>query len=117
MRDLICISCPVGCRMQVEKRGDEICVSGNRCRRGQVFAQEEMTNPKRMLTTVIAVAGEPLRLLPVISRAPFPKEKMHEGLAVLRDVVRARPIEEGSVVVADLLHTGIDIVAAKTIEG
>ena len=46
---MVCIMCPLGCEMEVEKVGDEVIVSGNNCIRGKVYATSEMTNPERMV--------------------------------------------------------------------
>lgn len=47
MTELICICCPMGCRMTVEKTADGYSVTGNTCPRGKKYAVEEMTAPDR----------------------------------------------------------------------
>ena len=44
-REMTCISCPVGCRLTVTTDGDEIFVEGNQCKRGAVYAENEVRNP------------------------------------------------------------------------
>ena len=47
-RELICISCPIGCHIQAEMTAaGEVEVSGNRCPRGKAYALNELTDPKR----------------------------------------------------------------------
>ena len=45
-KKLICISCPIGCRLTAvrEEGSGEWSVSGNRCPRGRVYAQNELTD-------------------------------------------------------------------------
>ena len=43
--ELTCIVCPLGCRMTVEKDGDNFIVTGNTCPRGKEYAVKELTNP------------------------------------------------------------------------
>ncbi|NLT17439.1 MAG: molybdopterin oxidoreductase, partial [Clostridiales bacterium] len=43
MMKLTCISCPRGCRMVVERKGEEIVVTGNECKRGEEYAVAELT--------------------------------------------------------------------------
>ena len=50
IRNLTCISCPMGCPITVEMEGEEIIsVTGNTCKRGEVYARKEVTNPYRNL--------------------------------------------------------------------
>lgn len=45
-RELICIGCPMGCPMTVTmENGEVLSVSGNTCKRGDVYARKEVTNP------------------------------------------------------------------------
>ena len=51
-RELICIGCPMGCPLVVELDGAEIVsVSGYTCKRGDVYARKEVTNPTRIVTS------------------------------------------------------------------
>lgn len=56
-REVICTTCPMGCRIAVEKSGDELKISGNGCPRGRVYAAAEVTDPVRMLTTSMRAEG------------------------------------------------------------
>ncbi|MDD6146091.1 MAG: NAD(FAD)-dependent dehydrogenase, partial [Oscillospiraceae bacterium] len=49
-KDLICVSCPLGCMLSVElsEKGEVISVTGNTCPRGKKYAEDECTNPVRM---------------------------------------------------------------------
>ena len=48
---LICITCPLGCRLEAERGADgELLVSGNHCPRGARYAREELLAPKRVVT-------------------------------------------------------------------
>ena len=52
-REMICIMCPMGCNLTVTKNGDDITVTGNNCQRGVIFAKEELTCPKRIVTSSV----------------------------------------------------------------
>ena len=44
-RELTCIGCPMGCPLTVTMEADEvISVTGNTCKRGDVYARKEVTN-------------------------------------------------------------------------
>ena len=45
-RKLTCIGCPMGCPLIVTmEAGEVISVTGNTCKRGDVYARKEVTNP------------------------------------------------------------------------
>ena len=58
IKNLTCINCPVGCSLKVEMDGSHVTrVSGNTCRRGEVYARKEVTNPTRIVTTTVKVVN------------------------------------------------------------
>ncbi len=115
MPELTCISCPLGCELDVQKVDGKWRVKGNLCPRGEAFGIEEMTAPKRVLTTVVSIAGTDTVYLPVISAAAIPKADLRPALDLLRDIEVALPVEAEEVIVSDILGTGVDILAAKTL--
>ena len=57
-RELTCIGCPLGCAVTVEMEGSEILrVSGHTCKRGEEYARKEVTNPTRIVTSIVRVIG------------------------------------------------------------
>ena len=115
-REFICVTCPVGCTIEAIIEGGElIAVKGNACRRGQAFVQEEITNPRRMLTTTVQVIGGTLPLVPVHSSEPLPKSLLREAAAALRHVRIPAPVSSGQVVVPNVLGTGVDMIASRPV--
>ncbi len=58
MKEMICICCPLGCRLSVDDSDkNEIKVSGNTCPRGKTYAVQEATQPKRVVTSTVKVVG------------------------------------------------------------
>ena len=115
-RTYTCIVCPRGCRVTVRDDGGSVTSEGYGCRRGREYAEAEHANPVRTITTTVALAGARARRLPVVGTAPVPKAML---LPCLREVYRARvsaPVRQGDVVVADVLGTGVDVVAAASAE-
>lgn len=114
--NLVCINCPKGCHLVVEKVNGEIKVTGNSCPRGEQYAINEMTNPLRTVTTTVSIISEIYDRLPVITSSPVPKAKIMDVSRALKGVEVKAPIKMGDVVVADILGLGVDIVASKSIE-
>ncbi len=114
-KEMICIVCPVGCRLRAERTGDAVRVAGNTCPKGERYAAEELTNPTRTVTTSIPVAGGHMALLSVKTKQPVPKAKIPQ---VLRELSRARagaPVAVGDVVLHDAAGTGVDVVATRSV--
>ncbi len=109
-----CIMCPMGCELTVTLEDGAVTgVSGNTCPRGDKYARDEVTAPKRMLTSTVRITGGLLPLLPVVSAAPLPKEKILACAAYLRGITVQAPVAAGDVVAADILGLGVDIVASR----
>ncbi len=79
-REMICISCPVGCHLTVTWHVQDVAadtdveVAGNRCPRGEEYGKEEVRAPKRVVTATCAVNSELLARVPVKTDAPLLKE-------------------------------------------
>ena len=114
--NLICINCPRGCHLSVEKVGDEIRAEGNACPRGHTYAVSELTNPLRTLTTTVEIKSDTQMRLPVISSAPLPKGRIMEAMKALKDVKVEVPVHMGDPVYKNILDLGIDILASRSIE-
>lgn len=117
VRNLTCINCPMGCALTVEMNGDEVVnISGNTCKRGEVYAQKEVTNPTRIVTSTVRVRGGKADMVSVKTREDIPKGKIFECVKALKNVEVQAPIRIGDVIVSNIADTGIDVVAAKNIE-
>ncbi len=115
-REFICVTCPVGCTIEAVVEGQELIgTTGQACQRGMAFVREELTDPRRTLTTTVRVRGGEMPLVPVRSAAPLPKALLREVAARLRSVEVAAPVGERQVILPDALGTGIDIVASRGI--
>ena len=114
--NLICINCPRGCHLTVEKIEDEIRVEGNACPRGYTYAVNELTNPLRTLTTTVEIESQSQKRLPVISSAPLPKGMIMEAMKALKDVKVKAPVHMGDPVYRNILDLGVDILASRSIE-
>lgn len=116
-KNLICINCPMGCALTVEMEGQEVVsVSGNTCKRGDTYARKEVTNPTRIVTSTVRVAGGEADMVSVKTKEDIPKGKIAECIKALKDVQVQAPVHIGDVIVTDIAGTGVDIVATKNIE-
>ena len=116
MRNITCTVCPMGCSLVVSKVDGEYKVEGNTCKRGAKYGVEEVTNPRRVITTTVKLNGGYLNLLPVKTNDSVPKELMFDIMKLLDRVEVNAPVSVGDVIVKDVLGTGVDVVSAKSME-
>ncbi len=112
---LVCINCPRGCHLNVEKEGDQIKVEGNVCPRGVTYATSELTNPLRTLTTTVPISSVSYQRLPVITSQPIPRDMQFTIIRALKEVKASAPVHYGDIIVKNVSGTGSDIIASKTI--
>lgn len=111
-KELVCITCPNSCRITAEKMEDgSISVSGNLCPRGEAFAKNELTCPKRSLTTTVRTIFKDMPVLPVRTAGEIPKEMIMDAMKMLSGVVIKDRAKCGDIVVKSILDTGCDVIA------
>lgn len=115
-KEMICVACPIGCSLVVEldKSGHVLTVAGNQCKRGEEYAITECTAPTRTLTTTAKVTGGITPLIPVRSEKPLPKETLMESVKLINAVRVNAPVKIGDIVIANILDTGVDIIASNS---
>ena len=115
-KELICIGCPLGCNLTVEMDGGQVVsVSGNTCKRGDDYARKELTDPRRIVTSTVPVAGGNLPVVSVKTASDIPKGKIRECLCALKGVTLTAPVQIGDVIVEYVADTGVDVIATKSI--
>ena len=113
-KELVCICCPMGCRMTVELDGEKVVsVTGNTCKRGSAYAVSEMTAPVRMVTTTVRTADGVS--IPVKTKDPVPKDRIFDCVSEIKRAQVGLPVHVGDVIVSGVAGTGIDVVAARTL--
>lgn len=116
-RELICIGCPLGCMLTVEMEGQEVVnVTGNTCPRGKSYAEKEVTNPTRIVTSTVKVAGGDRPTVSCKTKSDIPKSKIFDVARALKDVQVKAPVSIGDVLVEDVAGTGVQIVATSHAE-
>ena len=112
-RIITCIGCPMGCLVTVTMEGGNITdIRDFVCKKGKEYAQDEVTNPTRMVTAVLSVEGS-LEPLSVKTQRFIPKEKIFDCLKEIYGSKLKKPVSIGDVIIADVCGTGVDVVATK----
>ena len=118
-REIICLQCPLACRMTVElgENGEILSISGYSCPRGKEYAEQEIKHPLRILTTTVKVLSKDIEhpRLPVRTKGPIPKELLRKCMKELASVEAHPPVSVGDVIVANVLNTGVDVVSTTEV--
>ena len=113
-RELTCIGCPMGCQLKVQiDQGQATEIAGNTCKRGEVYAKKEVTNPTRIVTSTVAVEGGSSAVVSVKTNRDIPKDKIFE---IIQEIKVQAPVHIGDTIVSNVAGTGADIVATKEVK-
>ena len=118
-RELTCVVCPAGCHITVtlDESGGVMDVTGFTCPRGKAYAISEVTHPVRTLTSSVpVVTADGLRMLPVRTDRPIPRETLFRAMEIVRSTKATAPVRTGDVLVADFIEPGTNLVACRDYE-
>ncbi|HAX17734.1 MAG TPA: hypothetical protein DCY00_03960 [Actinobacteria bacterium] len=116
-KKLTCISCPEGCILDVTIDNFRISsISGNKCKKGILFAENEIFNPTRILTTTISIDSEDYSRLPVRSNIAVPKENIFTIIRKLKTIKIKAPVKMGDIVFKESNNPEVSIIASMSIE-
>jgi CxxC motif-containing protein len=112
----VCIGCPVSCPLELAHEGEEILeVSGNDCKRGEKYAKQEFTDPRRSLSTTVIISGALWGRLPVKTTGQVPKDRVMEAARLIHGIHCRAPVEVGQVLLESLLgEEGLDVIATRS---
>lgn len=101
-----CVLCPKGCQVTLAPDGT---VKGNGCPKGEEYARQEATDPRRVLTTTVKTAAG--QLIPVRSSTPLPKGELLRAMETLRHLPPLpAPVPFGQIALHDPFGLGSDLI-------
>ena len=115
MTHMYCTECPNECFLSVEKGGSGWEIGGYKCPNGLKFAEEELTCPKRVLTsTVLLTIQGREKLLPVRTDRAVPLERQKELMEIIRHLRVRELAERGQVIVKGIGGLDADLIASAS---
>lgn len=115
--EMTCICCPIGCALKAEVLADgSVQVTGNKCPRGAAYGEKELTNPTRIVTSTVRVAGRKDAVVAVKTASDIPKDKIMECMNALQDICVEAPVHIGDIILENVADTGVNIVATRGID-
>ena len=115
MKNIICICCPNGCHLSVDEENG-FAVTGQKCKRGEVYGKQEVQDPQRVITSTVAVSGGAYVRCPVKTNSTISKKLMFEAMKTLDNLVVPAPVQLGQKIVTNICGTSVDFVASRAIE-
>lgn len=110
--DLTCIICPNGCRLHVD---DDLNVIGNKCLRGVAYGRQEVTDPRRTVTSTCRTNSRLLSVCPVKTKDAISKKLIFKVMEEVNKVSVKVPVRLGEVIIKDVAGSGVDLVATRDI--
>ena len=117
-KELTCVVCPSGCRITVtiDDDGEIISIKGNTCQRGKNYAESEVTNPVRTLTSTVTLYTKTGKImLPVRTDKPIRKSELFHAMELIRKTEAVAPIRTGEILYCDFIEKGTNLVACKDV--
>lgn len=113
MENIICILCPNGCSLSIEKIGQEWTIKGNKCSKGKEFAISEITDPRRSVCSTIKTTFKEVPRLPVKTDGEVPLKDIFNVMVEINSKSLGKPVHVGDVVIENVSNTGINIIATS----
>lgn len=116
--ELTCISCPLGCPLKVETddQGQVLQVTGNTCKRGEIYGKKEVTAPTRMVSSTVRLLGGEAPVVSVRTKRDIPKDKIFPVMEEIRRIKVQAPVKIGDVVLENAAGTGVEIIATTNVK-
>lgn len=116
-KQLICINCPKGCIIDVNYDTNKIIdIQGNSCPQGAKYVESEIFHPTRMLTSTVRINNGIHNMLSVQTDKPIPKDMIFPIMKELKKVKVDAPIHINDIIIENVLNTGVNIIATRSME-
>ena len=115
-KELTCIICPVGCNLRINSiDGCSYIIKGYKCKKGKLFAEEEVIDPRRIVTTTIKIDSKKFNRLPVKTNKPVPKDEILNFVKEIKKIKAKPAVKIGDILSRNILNCGVDIVSCMTV--
>ncbi len=116
LKKLICIECPVSCELLIElSDGKVIKIEGHKCDKGQEYAKSEIENPQRIITSTVLAEKLSLKMVPIRSDKPIPKDKVLPAIEAIKEIRIKEPVALGQVIRENFLNLGVNLIATRDV--
>lgn len=114
--ELTCIVCPNSCVLSAEVVSGKVNVTGAKCPRGNKFAENELTNPMRSVTSSVKCTAQGFPVVSVKTNGEIPKNKIFELMELLSNYILTKSVKIGTILISNVFDTGVDVVTTTEME-
>lgn len=112
-----CILCPNGCEINVQdEEGRMLKIEGNKCVKGRQYAEQEITDPRRTISSSVRITGSFLPLCSVRLTKPVPKKYIFPIMEEINKVELTAPVQIGKTVISQVCGLDADVIVTKNME-
>jgi len=112
-----CIICPSGCEIEIEFKDNEIIsVTGQNCKKGELYAYQEVLNPMRTIASTVCMTDSSQPLCSVRLSKPVPKKEIFNVMKAINQITITPPVTMGQVIIKNVCGLDSDVIATKNIE-
>ena len=112
-KELTCINCPMGCSLKATIDGDKITVKGNNCINGEKYAISELTDPKRIVTSIIRTDKN--NYVSCKTDKPVPKDMVFDVVKEIKKITVIEPVKIKDILIKNVCGLDVNIIATKNI--
>ena len=106
---ITCSLCPRGCQLAISKN----IILGYHCERGRCYAEQELKDPQRIITTTVKVDCGNKTLVGIRSDRPVSLSNIKEFLVIIKNIKIKAPIHIGDKVIKNV--NGVNFIAESNI--
>ena len=111
-RELTCIECPRGCTILVKGELDNLETSGNFCVRGAKYAKNEVTCPKRVVTSSVRYKD---KMVSVKTDREIKKELIFTVMDAIHNKVLLTSVKAGAIIIENVDGEGANVIATSSV--
>jgi len=118
-KELTCVICPNGCPLKVAlEEGPPpliIEVTGNTCKKGAAWAEQELINPMRTIASSILVEGGDFPLVSVRTDCAIPLASIMDVMKAIKSTRIKAPVNIGDVLLQKPADTVCNVIATRNV--
>jgi len=120
-KELVCIVCPNGCQLVVDIEGEGKGrlvkeVTGQLCEKGPPWAEQEVINPMRTISSNILVEKGDFPLVSVRTDAPIPKERIMDVMKAIKETRIKAPVQINDRLIERPAGADCNIIATRNVK-
>lgn len=119
-KELICVICPNGCELKavIEEEPRMVVkeITGELCEKGPVWAEQELLNPVRTISSSILVVGGDYPLVSVRTDAAIPLKSISNVMQAVKSTEVKAPVRIGDVLIKEPAGASCNIIATRHID-